>query len=150
MPGPPGYPRLAMSPPLLIHPLIAELVSLGLRPDDYAVFGSGPLLAHGMPVHVNDLDIVARGAAWQKVARLRTPVPAPSGSGLMVELAAGDLQVFNAWTPPDWDVDTLIEQADVIEGIRFASLADVLARKRRSPRPQDAEQGALIEHPVAN
>ena len=56
MPGPAGTPRSSsdgtspMSRSLLTHRLIAKLVALDLPPDDYAVFGSGPLLAHRLPV----------------------------------------------------------------------------------------------------
>ncbi len=139
-----------MTAPLLSHPLIAELVALDLNADDYAVFGSGPLLAHGLPVRANDLDIVARGTAWQQVARLREPVPAPSGNGSMVELANGDLQVFDAWTSPSWDVDRLIDDADVIDGIRFVALPVVLAWKRQSRRAKDAEHIMLIEKYLAD
>jgi hypothetical protein len=138
-----------MSRSLLTHRLIAKLVALDLPPDDYAVFGSGPLLAHRLPVDAHDLDIVARGAAWQRARCLGRPVPAPSGSGLMVELAGGELQVFDAWTSPDWDVDRLIDEADVVDGIRFVPLPIVLAWKRQSRRDKDAEHVELIERHLA-
>jgi hypothetical protein len=139
-----------MARSLLAHPLVAELVALHLPPDDYAVFGSGPLLAHDLPVVANDLDIVARAAAWQQATNLKEPIPAPSGSGLMVEFAGGEIQVFNAWTSPDWDVDRLIDEADVIDGIRFVALPVVLAWKRQSRRAKDAEHIMLIEKHLAD
>jgi hypothetical protein len=155
MPEPAGPPRFSsdgtspISRSLLTHRLITKLVALGLPPDDYAVFGSGPLLAHGLPVDAHDLDIVARGPAWRQAVRLGRPVPAPSGSGLMVELAGGELQVFDAWTSPEWDVGTLIDEADVIDGIRFVPLPVVLAWKRQSRRAKDAEHIMLIEEHLA-
>ncbi len=138
-----------LTSPLLTHPLVAQLVALGLPPDDYVVFGSGPLLAHGLTADVHDLDIVARGRAWQLAAALKPPVPAPSGTGLMVELAGGELQVFNAWTSPGWDVNELIDEADVIDGIRFVTLPVVLAWKRESRRDKDTEHVELIEKHLA-
>lgn len=138
-----------LTSPLLTHPLVAQLVALGLPLDDLVVFGSGPLLAHRLAADVHDLDVVARGRAWQLAASLMTPVPAPSGCGLMVELADGKLQVFNAWTSARWDVDRLIDEADVIDGIRFVTLPVVLAWKREARRDKDTEHVELIEKHLA-
>ena len=134
-----------MTTGLVAHPLIARLLALHLPAKDYAVFGSGPLLAHGLVTTVHDLDVVARGRAWQRASRLGKPVPAPSGTGLMVETADGHLQVFTAWTSGQWDVGRLIDEADVIDGIRFVTLPVVLAWKRQSSRPKDLEHIRLIE-----
>lgn len=127
------------------HPLVRRLLAMDLPAGDFAVFGSGPLLAHGLDTHVNDLDIIARGAAWAAVSALKPPVPAPSGNGAMVEFADGTLQVFNAWVTPDWDIDRLIDAADVIDGIRFVTLPAVLKWKGQSRRPKDARHRKLIE-----
>lgn len=112
---------------------------------DFVVFGSGPLLAHGLKPAVHDLDVVARGAAWQRARTLGAPQPAPSGHGEMVELYDSSLQIFDAWVEPGWDVDRLIDEADLIDGLRFVALPIVLSWKRRSRRPKDLADIALIE-----
>ena len=123
--------------PGLTSARLTRLLDLQLPPDDYAIFGSGPMLAHRLKTEVRDLDVIARGTAWAAAVRLCPPVAAPSGSGLMVELDGGNLQIFSAWTSPAWDVDRLIDEADVVGGIRFVPLIWVLAWKRQSGRPKD-------------
>jgi hypothetical protein len=134
-----------MSVAFLASPLVARLLALRLPPDDYAVFGSGPMLAHDLKADVGDLDVLARGPAWAMAVTLGEPTPAPSGSGLMVELDGGSLQIFSAWTSADWDVDRLIDGAELIGGIRFVPLPLVLAWKRQSGRPKDLADIKLIE-----
>lgn len=131
--------------PGLTSARLTRLLALQLPPDDYAIFGSGPMLAHRLKIEVRDLDVIARGTAWAAAVRLCPPVAAPSGSGLMVELDGGALQIFSAWTSPDWNVDRLIDEADVVGGIRFVPLVLVLAWKRQSGRPKDLADIKAIE-----
>ena len=131
--------------PGLTSARLTRLLALQLPPDDYAIFGSGPMLAHRLKTEVRDLDVIARGTAWAAAVRLCPPVAAPSGSGLMVELDGGALQIFSAWTSPDWNVDRLIDEADVVGGIRFVPLVLVLAWKRQSGRPKDLADIKAIE-----
>lgn len=42
-----------------------EVRALNLPQEDYAIVGSGPLAAHGLIASVRDVDILARGEAWQ-------------------------------------------------------------------------------------
>ncbi len=37
---------------------------------DWALHGSAPMLAHGLLSEIHDIDIVARGAAWEAAGRL--------------------------------------------------------------------------------
>ena len=128
----------------LEHPFMQKLLSLQLPPGDYVVAGSGPLLAHGLKEDISDLDVVARGRAWEMVTRLgRTSTP-PSGVGKMVLLFGGEIEVFDAWLPGVCDTSTLIDEAEVIQGIPFSPLARVLDWKRQSNRPKDRIDVDLI------
>jgi len=53
------------------HPLIKKLLSLDLPPEDYAVFGSGPMFAHGIKDLGHDIDVIARKKAWKKALTAR-------------------------------------------------------------------------------
>ncbi len=122
---------------VLAHPLIRRLVALGLERDDFVIFGSAPLLAHGLRRSISDLDVVARGAAWLRASRLGVPaVGIISGDG-GVHLDGGRIQVFRRWIPGARDADDLIDHAEIIQGLRFARLADVLAYKQVLRRPKD-------------
>lgn len=122
---------------VLRHPLIRELVALGLPAEDYVIFGSGPLLAHGIRTELGDLDLVARGAAWQRAERTGTPCRGAVTGGPGYQFDGGRITVFPNWISPDWDTDDLIDRAEVVDGLRFARLQDVLAYKRQLRRPKD-------------
>jgi len=60
-----------------IDPLETVLISLfdrvkrlNLPVGDFAIFGSGPLIVRGIIPGSNDLDIICRGKAWQKIKKI--------------------------------------------------------------------------------
>ncbi len=126
------------------HPLIRLLDTLRLPAADYVIFGSGPLLAHGIRTHLGDLDLVARGTAWNLCARIAAPRPAPSGHGHMIRLHGGALEIVDRWLTAAFDTDQLIDNADHIDGLPFARITDVVASKRHTNRPKDRADLALI------
>lgn len=129
------------------HPLIVALRKLGLPPDDFAVFGSGPMMAHGLK-EASDLDIIARGLAWDLAWTLGDQQRAGDG-GPKAVFADGKIEVFKTWTPGEWDVNELIDGAEVVDGLRFVTLENVLRWKRLTGRPKDAEHIKLIENYLA-
>lgn len=124
--------------------LIHDVLNLGLPAEDYALAGSAPLLAHGLRGELGDVDVVARGRAWDLAQLFGRPVRARSG-GKMVRLSGGRIEIFDSWFPEELTVDALIRRADVIEGIRFVSLRDTLAWKRYLNRDKDKDDIRLIE-----
>ncbi|GCD42796.1 hypothetical protein [Streptomyces paromomycinus] len=97
--------------------------------------GSEPLPAHGIRPDIGDLDVVARGAAWKRAAGLGDPVPAPLGYVDHVLFFSGDIEVLNGWF--EYDVDELIEEADVFCGLNFSPLIRVLEWKTQLARKKD-------------
>jgi hypothetical protein len=126
-------------------PLILKLISLQLPNSDFAIFGSGPMVAYGLKKIISDLDIIARGEAWRRAVMLASPRRATSGRGRVVKLFDGEIEIFDDWTPQGWNIDRLIDRATMIEGIRFVRLEDVLNWKRQMNRPKDGGDIELIE-----
>lgn len=116
------------------------VTELKLPDGDYALHGSAPLLAHGLIDRVNDLDIVARGAAWRRATTL-----APRERGHLDDVVRprSGVEIFNGWLGDD--ADELIDAAEWVAGLPCVPLAAVLAFKRRLGRPKDASHIALIE-----
>jgi hypothetical protein len=123
------------------HPLVRMLTALALPTSDYVVFGSGPLLAHGLRTDIGDLDVVARGAAWQALTAAARPVTAPSGHGRMVRL---QIEAADRWLP-GFDTDRLIDTAEHHAGIPFVPLTEVRRSKLATHRPKDRADLALID-----
>jgi hypothetical protein len=119
-----------------------KLRALDLPTEDYAIFGSGPLAVRGLIEEVHDLDVVARGAAWEQAKGLGEVRIAPEGDPL-VWLEGGAIEVFSGWL--GWDIDMLIDNAEIIDGLPFARLEDVLAFKLSLGRPKDVAHARLIE-----
>src|ERR1700742_4199574 len=140
-------PQAALSAALSEDRLISRLVKLVTELDldrrDFVIFGSGPLLAHGLRRRVRDLDVVARGTVWRRVSRHGLPAAGGINRAPMAQCWGGLIQFSAGWIPlrdENWgtqDTDDLIDRAEIIQGLPFAQLADVLAYKQSLNRPKD-------------
>ena len=124
------------------HPLLEKVKALQFPLGDYAVFGSGPLLVHGLVEDINDVDLVARGTAWARARSLGPVLMAPKGDPV-VRLGDGDIEVFAGWL--GMDLDAIIDGAAIMGGLPFAHLEDVWEFKRALGRPNDLGHVLLIE-----
>lgn len=129
----------------LTHPLVRNVLSLGLDPADFALAGSGPLFARGWIDDPGDLDVVARGQAWHTVTGLG-PVWVKATTGVRrVRLFGDRVEVFNGWFPfRGWVADRLINEADLLHGVRCIRLDVVVATKEMLGRPRDLEHLRII------
>jgi hypothetical protein len=107
------------------------------------LFGSGPLLVRGWIEDVGDLDVLARGAAWAEAQR-RGPIEHLEEWDVEV-VAIGNITIGTQWAIGDIDVDRLIDDAELIEGIPCARLDDVVAYKLISDREKDRLHLTIIE-----
>ena len=127
-----------------LPPLFDRLRELALPAGDWVIGGSAPLLAHGLIDAVNDIDIVARGAAWARACELGTAQPGEHGDR-RVRLCDGLVEVFDGWSLMPWCADDLVAEAQWHAGLPFMPLARVLDFKRRLARPKDVAHIRLIE-----
>jgi hypothetical protein len=137
---PPRHLAVARPPRrLLTDPagLFAELARLSLPRGHYVVCGSAALYVRGLRARMGDLDVLARGAAWDVVLSLGiAPATAPSGHGQVIHHPTLAIEFVDRWTP-GWPTDDLIDSADLIDGFPVMRLGDVLAWKERAYRLKD-------------
>ena len=114
--------------------------ALELPLGEYVIFGSAPLLAHGLVTTIGDVDILATGSAWQRVQKLGVPKIAPGGDAI-IQLSP-ELAVFDGWL--GLDAAGIIRRAEVLGGLPVAQLRDVAAYKRLLSRPKDKAHLALL------
>ncbi|MFH1047952.1 MAG: hypothetical protein V1738_06660 [Patescibacteria group bacterium] len=123
--------------------LLDQLKTIGLSPNDFAIFGSGPMCVRGLR-DAKDLDIIARGPALEIARTAGKESTALSGNVSFV-FFDGDIEMFDRWAPGQWDVDQLIDTADIIDGLRYVQLNQVLNWKRTLNRPKDQADIELLE-----
>jgi hypothetical protein len=120
--------------------LVGKLRGMGLNTADFVIFGSAPLLAHGLRNRVSDLDVVARREVWDYVSQNGCEGRGTRSGDPIWLFHCGKIQFSRNWIRfPEhcWDVDDLIDNADIIDGLRFAKVDDVLTYKTLLDRPKD-------------
>jgi hypothetical protein len=121
------------------------LQSLHLTVHDYVILGSAPLYAHGLISDLpNDVDAVARRSAWEAACRIAQPVRAAKGDSV-VRLFDGAVEIFDGWFGMPWNMDEIIETAEIIDGLPFARLSYIAEFKRTLNRPKDHDHIRKIE-----
>ncbi|GAA2101563.1 hypothetical protein GCM10009759_35410 [Kitasatospora saccharophila] len=134
--------RTAVAVPLTPGRLHTEpfrlLRELDLPVEDLLIAGSAPLYVRGLRDRIGDLDVVARGEALRRVLLLGEPERAPFDSAVSVRLMGGRLEITDSWFAGMFGpVGELFDRAERVGGLRFLTLADTLAWKRRLDRPKD-------------
>lgn len=128
------------------HRFFGQLFSLHLPREDFAVAGSGPMYVRGMIDELGDVDVIARGRAWEIAVEHGCPVPAPYSTVRVVELFNKNVEIFDGWFPEIWKVDDLIDGADLINGVRFVPLEVVRQTKERMRRPKDIAHLQIVDN----
>jgi hypothetical protein len=122
------------------HPLIHWLKDACLDLDHFVIFGSAPLLVHGLREKIYDLDVVARGEVWDWALAEGKPATGSITGDPVRHFLDGRIHFSERWISAAWDTDDLIDGAEIIEGLRFAKLTDVLRYKEdllRNPKDLD-------------
>lgn len=137
--------REALRDHRLIRRLAMLVTTLDLDRRDFVIFGSGPLLAHGLRTRVSDLDVVARGRTWELVSQYGFPSRGKVNGARMASFWGGLIQFSPGWISADWQTDDIIENAEFVDGMPFARLTEVLRYKKTLGRPKDRHDVALLE-----
>lgn len=131
------------------HPLFESLKELSLPAEDFAIFGSGPMWVRDIRTS-SDLDIIARGRAWEWVQKHGVKTIKEGSLLECWHFSGQSIEVYNGWYPGEWDIDELIDTADVVDGIRFVALTSVIEWKKRMGREKDKNDLKLIEQYQSN
>ncbi|MEU1268229.1 hypothetical protein [Streptomyces sp. NPDC005799] len=91
------------------------------------------------------MDVLARGAAWSEACRLGVPATGTSTNSGAMHFWGGRIEVYSEWISPGFRFEELMERADWIDGLPFASLSDVAAYKKKLMRPKDIDDLRIME-----
>jgi predicted nucleotidyltransferase len=117
--------------------LFDSVKSLNLPVGDFAIFGSGPLIVRGIIPASNDLDIICRGQAWERVKAIGELEYLSKYDVTVVTMCGGRLTFGTKWAIGEFDIDELIDGAEEIDGLPFVRLEHVTSYKEISKRPKD-------------
>ncbi len=121
-----------------------ELKKLDMPSDKFAVFGSGPLAIRGLREN-KDLDVMVKQDLWEELIK-KYPVKNIEKGGSIEE---GHIEIWAQWRPWFSDITEMIDNADIIEGIRFVKLEYVLKWKKMRNSDKDKKDIELIEDYLA-
>lgn len=105
--------------------LFDRLKALSLDARDFAVFGSGPLAVRGVIEATTDLDVLCRGGAWDKVRTIGLIEYLPDYDVEIVKLADCDITFGTKWGIGAFNVDDLIDTAEMIDELPFVRIEHV-------------------------
>ena len=117
--------------------LFDRVKRLNLPVSDFAIFGSGPLIVRGIIPASNDLDIICRGQAWERVKAIGELEYLSKYDVTVVTMCDGRLTFGTRWAIGEFDTDELIDGAEEIDGLPFVCLEHVKNYKEISKRPKD-------------
>lgn len=125
-------------------PVFDKLRQLNLRPNGYAIFGSGPLVIRGIIPYANDLDVLCHQDVWELISSIGTTEFLPAYDVTVAKLFGGAVTFGTRWGIGDFDVGELIETAEVIDALPFVRLEHVICYKKiRSSEKDLRHLGAL-------
>jgi len=113
---------------LTVTELFDQLAALDLAAGEYAVFGSGPLAIRGLIDDPTDLDVLCRDETWERVRRTGSVETLSDGSKI-VSFQDGQLTFGNTWAYGSFDIDDLIQSAEIIDGLPFVLMKHVVTYK---------------------
>ena len=121
----------------MVDDLFNYVIQLGLPQDDFAIFGSGPLIVRGVIPFANDLDIICRNDAWETVRTAGRPHFLPEYDTTVVSMENGAITFGTAWGIGQFDINTLIDTAEILGGLPFVKLQYVIEYKKIRGLPKD-------------
>ncbi len=128
-----------------IEKLLNEFRKLDLPDGKYAIYGSGPLGIRELR-GINDLDVIVTDDLYQE---LKEKYPEDSKKK-RIKISEIEIYPLSAWGPKFDGLKSTIQRAEIIRGLRFVCLKDLLEWKKKMDRPKDFKDIKLIKNYFKN
>ena len=123
--------------------LFQQVRDLKVPMGEYVIFGSGPICARGLR-ECNDIDLFVTKKFWDSIKETNEWKEGITLKGSQ-NLKKGDVELIYEWKPGEWNVNTLIAEAEVIGGLPFAKIERVIEWKKLMAREKDFKDIKLVE-----
>ena len=108
------------------------------------------MIVRGITLAANDLDIICRGAAWERAKAIGTIEYLEEYDVTIATICEGRISFGTEWGIGSFDIDNLIDNAEQIDGLPFVQLRHVVAYKEERGSPKDRRHiEALMESEYA-
>ena len=125
--------------------LFDQLRQLRLPPNNYAVFGSGPLAIRGIIPACNDLDVLCNQPVWDIVRQEGVMKFLPEYDVTVVSFLDGAITFGTEWGIGDFNVAELIETAEMIEALPFVRIEYVVRYKTIRSSAKDLQHLSALQ-----
>ena len=123
--------------------LFQKVKDLNLPLGEYAIFGSGPMGIRGIR-EMNDIDIIVTQKLWNIfTGNSEWELRQGNGSYGLANRHLG-IETWKDWGP-GWDVEKLIQEAEIINDLPFVKLEKMIKWKKISGRDKDLKDLELIK-----
>ncbi|MAF20075.1 MAG: hypothetical protein CMI55_00125 [Parcubacteria group bacterium] len=127
--------------------LFNRLKQLNLPKGKYAVFGSAPMCIRGLR-ECRDLDVIVTEDLFNEYSKKEGWETKKTEKS--VYLDNNGIEFWKDWGPDwapegQWDIQTLIDEAEIIDGLPIVRLKEVLKWKSVLRREKDLKDLKLIE-----
>ncbi len=124
--------------------LFEKFKELNLPIGEYAIFGSGPMAARGLK-QSNDIDAIVTDRIFNEYKNKPEWKLKEIGDWGVELISCGEIEMLNGWGPGKWDTQKIISEAEIINGLAFVKLGEVLKWKKMMVREKDKKDIELIE-----
>lgn len=124
--------------------LFEKFRELNLPIGKYAIFGSGPMGIRGLK-ECNDIDAIVLSDIFEEYKNKpewKFEENKGWGNGLLEYM---NIELLRNWGPGTWNVQEIINEADIIDGLAFVKLDKVLEWKKIMNREKDKKDIEIIE-----
>lgn len=103
------------------------------------------MYVHGLRGTISDIDIIVTQELWNALNHSNKwqKSISPNGSECLTK---DNFELWQDWQPGEWDIDKLITEAEIINGLPFVKLEAVLEWKKLYGREKDLQDVEKIEN----
>ena len=131
----------------MINKFLKKLKELDLPKGKFAIFGSGPICIRGLR-ETGDLDVIVSEDIFNEFKN-RSDFKLEKKKSGNEYLEKDNIELYRNWHPGKWDIEKLIQEAEIIDGFPFVKLEEVLKWKKLKGREKDIKDIKLIEDYLA-
>jgi hypothetical protein len=122
--------------------LFQRVKELKLPIGKYALFGSAPLGIRKLR-DCHDIDIIVTEDLWNKYKSKNWEIKVMPCCGQC--LWNDEIELWKDWYPGKWNIQRLIDEAEIIDGLPFVKLEYVVEWKRQYGREKDLKDVESVE-----